>query len=210
MSKQPIRLINLFRYYRGLPHQTAAINELERVISERLPDVFTRDNDWYVTWTSDAPSKDHAVAKELISQFEGCHLNAYLCPAGVPTIGWGSTRYPDGSRVRLGQSISQQRADELLNHEIERIARVLEESVPYWDDMNINQKSALISFGYNLGAYFYNGSSFGTISRVLRSKAWDQVPNALLLYRNPGTHFEAGLKRRRIAEGDLFMKPVRP
>jgi GH24 family phage-related lysozyme (muramidase) len=206
MSKQPIRLINLFRYYRGLPHQTAAINELERVISERLPDVFTRDNDWYVTWTSDPPPKDYAVAKELISQFEGCHLNAYLCPAGVPTIGWGSTRYPDGSSVRLGQSITQQRADEFLTLEIERIAKVLEESVPYWDDMNINQKSALISFGYNLGAYFYNSSGFATISRVLTSKAWDEVPNAMYLYRNPGSHFEAGLARRRIAEGDLFMK----
>lgn len=208
MTQQSIRLIDIFRYYRGLPHQTAAINELERVISERLPTIFTRDNDWYVTWTSDAPSKDYAVAKELISQFEGCHLNSYLCPAGVPTIGWGSTRYPDGSRVRLGQSISQQRADELLNHEIERIAKVLEENIPYWDEMNINQKSALISFGYNLGAYFYNGSSFGTISRVLRSKSWDQIPNAMLLYRNPGTHFEAGLKRRRIAEGKLFTKQV--
>lgn len=206
MTQQPIRLINLFRYYKGLPHQTAAINELERVISERLPAVFTRDNDWYVTWTSDAPSKDYAIAKELISQFEGCHLNSYLCPAGVATIGWGSTRYPDGSRVRLGQSISQQRADELLNHEIERIVQVLKESIPYWDEMNINQKSALISFGYNLGAYFYNSSGFATISRVLTSKAWDEVPNAMYLYRNPGTHFEAGLARRRIAEGDLFMK----
>lgn len=206
MTRQPIRLIDLFRYYKGLPHQTAAINELERVISERLPTIFTRDNDWYVTWTSDALSKEYAAAKELISQFEGCHLNAYLCPAGVATIGWGSTRYPDGSRVRLGQSISQQRADELLSHEIERIAKVLEENIPYWDEMSINQKSALISFGYNLGAYFYNGSSFGTISRVLRSKAWDQMPNAMLLYRNPGSHFETGLKRRRIAEGELFMK----
>lgn len=208
MTPNSIRLIDLFRYYRGLPHQTAAINELERVISERLPTVFTRDNDWYVTWTSDPPSKEYSVAKALISEFEGCHLNSYLCPAGVPTIGWGSTRYPDGSAVRLGQSISQHRADELLNLEIDRIAKVLEQSIPYWDEMNINQKSALISFGYNLGAYFYNNSGFATISRTLTSKAWDQVPDAMLLYRNPGSHFEAGLKRRRIAEGNLFMKPA--
>jgi GH24 family phage-related lysozyme (muramidase) len=129
-----------------------------------------------------------------------------VCPAGVVTIGWGSTRYPDGSPVNLGHSITRQRADEMLNIEIERIAKILEGSVPYWGEMNNNQRSALISFGYNLGAYFYGSSGFSTISRTLAAKAWDQVPNAMLLYRNPGSHFETGLRRRRIAEGNLFMK----
>ncbi len=84
------------------------------------------------------------------------------------TIGWGSTRYPDGSPVNLGHSITRQRADEMLNIEIERIAKILEGSVPYWGEMNNNQRSALISFGYNLGAYFYGSSGFNTISRTCR------------------------------------------
>lgn len=207
MTPNSIRLIDLFRYYRGLPHQTAAINDLERTIAKRMPDVFTRDNDWYGTWTSDPTPKDYAPAKELITKFEGCHLNSYICPAGVPTIGWGNTRYPDGTPVKIGQSISKQRADEMLNLEIERVAKILDDSIPYWDEMSINQKSALISFAFNLGAYFYGGSGFRTISDTLKAKAWDHVPGAMLLYRNPGSHFEAGLKRRRIAEGSLWSKP---
>jgi hypothetical protein len=66
------------------------------------------------------------------------------------------------------------------------------------------QQSALISFAYNLGAGFYGAEGFETISKRLREKDWAAVPDALLLYRNPGTNAEAGLKRRRIAEGKLW------
>jgi len=70
--------------------------------------------------------------------------------------------------------------------------------------MNENQQGALLSFAYNLGARFYNSSGFNTISRVLRNKEWDKVPDALYLYHNPGTKVAAGLQRRRIAEGKLW------
>jgi GH24 family phage-related lysozyme (muramidase) len=70
--------------------------------------------------------------------------------------------------------------------------------------MNDKMKSALISFAYNLGANFYNSSGFNTITRVLKEKKWNEVPAALELYRNPGTKVEAGLLRRRRAEGTLW------
>jgi lysozyme len=70
--------------------------------------------------------------------------------------------------------------------------------------MNENQKGALLSFAYNLGAGFYGSSNFNTITRVLREKKWSEVPKVLELYRNPGTKVEAGLLRRRIAEGKLW------
>ena len=70
--------------------------------------------------------------------------------------------------------------------------------------MNDNQHGALLSFAYNLGANFYGSPDFTTISRVLKEKEWNKVPDALYLYRNPGTSVEAGLSRRRIAEGDLW------
>jgi len=206
MSKTPIRLTDLFRYYRALPHQNAALQELEAQILKVAPDVFSRDQNWYNTWSSAVNSKDYGPAVQLIKEFEGCHLSAYLCPAGVPTIGYGNTRYPNGSKIKLGDNISQKRAEEMLLMEIERTADILGESVPYWDEMNVNQQSALISFAFNLGAYFYNSSGFGTITRALASKGWDHVPSAMLLYRNPGSHFEAGLRRRRIAEGNLWSK----
>jgi GH24 family phage-related lysozyme (muramidase) len=71
--------------------------------------------------------------------------------------------------------------------------------------MNENQQGALLSFAYNLGANFYGSSGFNTISRVLREKRWNEIPKTLELYRNPGTKVEAGLLRRRKAEGKLWI-----
>lgn len=71
--------------------------------------------------------------------------------------------------------------------------------------MNDNQRGALLSFAYNLGAGFYNSSNFNTISRNLREKNWKAIPETLKLYRNPGSSVEAGLLRRRIAEGKLWL-----
>ena len=81
---------------------------------------------------------------------------------------------------------------------------VLKVTVPCWEQMNDNQKSALTSFAYNLGAHFYGSPGFNTISACLRDRAWDEVPAALMLYVNPGSAFEAGLRRRREAEGRLW------
>ena len=70
--------------------------------------------------------------------------------------------------------------------------------------MNDNQHGALLSFGYNLGSHFYGSEGFNTITMVLKGKEWTKVPDALYLYRNPGTSVEEGLSRRRIAEGELW------
>jgi len=72
--------------------------------------------------------------------------------------------------------------------------------------MTDNQKGALLSFAYNLGAGFYGSSDFNTITRVLKNKEWVKVPDALYLYRNPGSNVELGLSRRRMAEGNLWKK----
>jgi lysozyme len=70
--------------------------------------------------------------------------------------------------------------------------------------MTEEMQGALLSFAYNLGADFYGASGFNTITRVLKEKKWNEVPAALELYRNPGTNVEAGLLRRRKAEGSLW------
>lgn len=145
---------------------------------------------------------------EIIKEFEGFSTKAYLCPVGVPTIGYGTTVYSNGVKVKLGDIITKEKAEkELLEYINNRIIPILKRTIPYWDEMNNNQKSALISFAYNLGEYFYGKSGFSSISKVLREKNWKSVPSALLLYINPGSNFAEGLKRRRIAEGKLFMSP---
>ncbi|MDJ0706518.1 MAG: peptidoglycan-binding protein [Leptolyngbyaceae cyanobacterium MO_188.B28] len=146
----------------------------------------------------------------LIKQFEGCHLKAYPDPlsGGRPyTIGWGSTRKKDGRPFELGEEITQAEADELLIYQIEGDFLPSLEQIPVWRELNINQRGAILSFAYNLGARFYNRQGFETISRVLREKRWDQIESALLLYINPGSNVEAGLRRRRLAEAALFNTP---
>ncbi len=144
----------------------------------------------------------------MIKEFEGCHLNAYPDPLTgyLPiTIGWGSTKDFDGKSFKLGRKITQDYADKLLIFDLENRFIPSLQKIPYWNEMNDNQRGALLSFAYNLGAGFYNSSNFNTISRHLREKNWGVIPKVLEMYRNPGSNVEAGLLRRRVAEGKLWV-----
>ena len=148
------------------------------------------------------------VGINLIKEFEGCHLQAYPDPlsGSLPiTIGWGTTRKSDGSPFRLGDKITQAQADELLISQIEKefVPKLLK--IPYWSEMSDGKRAALLSFSYNLGADFYGSEDFTTISNRLKNKEWNKVPDALYLYRNPGSNVEAGLARRRKAEGKIWI-----
>jgi GH24 family phage-related lysozyme (muramidase) len=205
---QPLRLIDLFRYFKGLPHQLASISELEAAINKRAPQLLNRDQPWFKTWSVPGKQTDLADAIQIIKEFEGCHLSAYPDPlsGGDPwTIGYGTTRFPDGSAVQRGDKINVIEADMLLRLEVDRIAERLR-TIPHWASMGDPQRCALVSFAYNLGTGFYGSAGFNTISAALRDKDWPSVPAALLLYCNPGTNVEAGLLRRRKAEGALWQK----
>jgi GH24 family phage-related lysozyme (muramidase) len=206
---QSIRLIDLFKYYKNLPHQMAAVTELEASIINAAPQLMDRSQPWFKTWSTAGKQKDIAGAIQLIKEFEGCRLAAYPDPGtgGDPwTIGYGTTRYGAGQPVKRGDKITIIEADLLLRLEIDRIAAKLQSTVPHWDAMNNSQCAALVSFAYNLGDGFYGAAGFETISRCLRDRDWAAVPAALELYRNPGTAVEAGLLRRRKAEGVMWSK----
>ena len=145
-----------------------------------------------------------AVALPLVKEFEGCRLRAYPDPesGGEPwTIGWGSTAYGDGAPVREGDSISQELADALLAGQLERDAGLLERCIPGWRTLNANQQAALLSFTYNCGPEWFGREGFDTLTDKLKQGRLEQVPAALMLYVNPGGPSEAGLRRRRKAEG---------
>lgn len=148
---------------------------------------------------------------ELIKYWEGLKLTVYPDPhtKGKPyTVGYGSTRTLDGKEWVLGQKITKQHAEDLLHIQIaEEFLPKLRE-IPYWWEMNNNQRSALLSFMYNLGANFYGHLNFKTITNCLKNKAWSSVPKALMLYVNPGSDVEKGLRNRRQQEGQLWSKPV--
>jgi len=163
------------------------------------------------TFNNGSPGKLPLPGVELIKKFEGCRLQAYPDPItrGKPyAIGWGCTRKKDGSEWSLGDEITQKEADELLIYQLKKEYLPSLEKIPVWQELNINQQGALLSFAYNLGAYFYGGENFQTITKVLKSKRWDKIKPALLLYRNPGSRAEQGLRRRRLAEAKLFLTPV--
>ncbi|BCL34912.1 peptidoglycan-binding protein [Nostoc sp. MS1] len=148
---------------------------------------------------------------KLIKEFEGCKLTAYPDPLskGKPyTIGWGSTCKKDGSEWSLGEKITEAEADELLIIQLERNYLPSLEKIPGWQDFSPYQQGALLSFAYNLGANFYGSKGFETISRVLKNQEWDNIESTLIMYRNPSSPVEAGLKRRRVAEGKLFLQPM--
>jgi GH24 family phage-related lysozyme (muramidase) len=170
------------------------------------------------TGTSDPDP--YAAAVALITQFEGYVDHAYPDPAsgGAPwTIGYGFTTLR-GRPVQPGDTLSQSEADALLHSGVQACASHLASRIPYWAEMVDAQRCALISFAWNLGQDFYgDGNDFATISRDLRERLWTQVPEDLLLYCDPGTAVEAGLRRRRQAEEDLWRQglgkqaqPVRP
>lgn len=145
---------------------------------------------------------------ELIKEFEDCELNAYVDPktGGLPiTIGWGSTRDRRGQPFHLGDKITQEEADALFDFQLRNEFLPALQKIPYWSEMNDNQRGALLCFAYNLGADFYGSSDFYTITRILRERKWNEVPKVLEMYRNPGSNVEAGLLRRRKAEGKLWV-----
>ena len=125
---------------------------------------------------------------------------------GLPiTIGWGSTKKRTGQPFHLGEKISLEEANALLDFDIRNRFLPALKDIPHWNQMNDNQRGALLSFAYNLGAAFYGGRNFNTITRILRDQKWHEVPKVLEMYRNPGSKVEAGLLRRRKAEGKLWM-----
>jgi len=115
----------------------------------------------------------------LIKEFEGCHLNSYPDPltGGLPiTIGWGSTKDFNGQPFKIGRKITQEYADKLLLFDLEQRFLSTLQKIPYWSEMNVNQRGALLSFAYNLGASFYGSGGFNTITRNLSQKDWRAIP----------------------------------
>ena len=133
-------------------------------------------------------------------EFEGCRLEAYLCPAKIPTIGYGNTYYEDGKPVKLGDTITQERADELFSMIAEDFAkrvRTLLKTV-----LNENQFSALVSFAYNCGVANLNKSTL--LKKVNINPADPSIYSEFLKWDKANGQPLAGLTRRRTAEAKLY------
>lgn len=133
----------------------------------------------------------------LIKEFEGLRLTSYRCPAGVWTVGWGST----GPHVVPGMTITEEEAETLLRDDLRRFEEGVEQLVEV--PLNDNQFAALVSFAFNLGLGALSGS---TLLRLLNEGDYASVPAQLARWNKAGGKVLAGLSRRREAEGKLWSK----
>ena len=153
------------------------------------------------------------IALPFIAEFEGLRLKAYADPLhgwSVATIGMGTTYYPDGTKVKQGDIITKEQAYEYKRHYVEKEALPVLNKIPNWPKMNANQQAAIMSFAFNLGYRFYTSSGFTSMQKLINfPDKWSDlsyVSSVFVKYRNPGSNVEAGLKKRRLAEAELFCK----
>lgn len=132
---------------------------------------------------------------ELIKNSESCRLEAYLCPAQIPTIAYGKTK-----GVKLGMKISQSQAEEFLRQDLAEFEEGVKKlvKVPLTD----NQFSALVSFSYNLGL---GALSKSTLLKKLNAKDYAGAATEFKRWVRGGGKVLPGLVKRRAAEKALFL-----
>ena len=131
----------------------------------------------------------------LIRRFEGLRLRAYLCPAGVPTIGFGST----GADVRLGQTWTAQEAEARMQAMAAVVLSGTQRLAP--TAQTAGRQAALADFSYNLGLTRLKGS---TLRRRALKGDWPGVQIELAKWTRGGGRVLPGLVARRKAEAALI------
>jgi lysozyme len=137
----------------------------------------------------------------LIKEFEGFRSKAYLCAANVPTLGYGSTFYPNGIKVKLGDTITLPEAEKLLLVTIEGFAKGVRNAVKV--PLTTNQFSALVSFAFNVGLSAFESS---TLLKKINNKDYSGASLEFSKWVKGGGKTLPGLVRRRNAEKNLFLK----
>jgi lysozyme len=136
----------------------------------------------------------------LIKKWEGLRLSSYLCAAGVPTIGYGSTRYPNGKKVMLGEKLTgEKEATQLLLSTLEPYESAVNKHLP---NLNQCQFDALVAFAYNVGT-----GAFIKSTLLKKAKANPNDPSILdefLKWNKAGGKTLTGLTNRRREEANLY------
>ncbi len=146
--------------------------------------------------------KTSAKGLALIKKYEGFFNKPYLDPVGIPTIGYGVIKYPNGKRVTMNDpAMTEKQASDMLaqlleqtyEKDVNRLVKVA---------LNQNQFDALVSFTYNLG-----GTNLGnsTLLRKININPCDPTIKAEFpRWNRAGGRVLAGLTRRRKEEADLY------
>ena len=140
-------------------------------------------------------------AIDIIKKYESFSSKPYLCPARVPTIGYGCTVYPDGTKVTMkDEPITKEKAEALL------LDYVINQILPHIRDLNLtdNQEAALSSLIYNIG---WSAFAKSKCYKAIKEKDWETV------FKNwdwckGGGKFLVGLAKRRAEELHLFFQDL--
>ena len=134
--------------------------------------------------------------KEVIKEAEGLRLEAYLCPAGVWTIGYGHT----GPDVWPGLVITEKWAEQLLEEDLKRFEAYVSGYVRV--DLTQDQFDALVSFTYNVGAEAFKNS---TLLRKLNAGDYEGASKEFTRWNKSKGKVLPGLVKRREKERKLFV-----
>ena len=139
--------------------------------------------------------------KMLLKPFEGLRLQPYLCASGVATIGWGSTFYEDGRRVKLSDpSITAERAEELLDYMIGSV--FMPKVIELCPGIETPQQlGALTDFAFNVGV---NALKNSTLRKKANAGDWEGAKKEILKWNKGGGKVLSGLTKRRISESILL------
>ncbi|MFM7010388.1 MAG: lysozyme [Betaproteobacteria bacterium] len=148
------------------------------------------------------------IAAELCRRFEGFKSAPYLCPAGVATIGYGSTFYSDGRKVTLQDApMSEPEARALLMTELlHKYAPGTIRQCPILLTLALKENdwrklNAIVDFAYNLGVGRLQTS---TLRRKINEQDWAGAKEQLMLWTRGGGRVLPGLLKRRTAERSLL------
>lgn len=137
--------------------------------------------------------------KEMIKGWEGCRLTAYLCPAKVPTIGYGHT-----GGVKMGQHITPAEADALFESDIKAFTSKVDQLL---GDARLSrhQHDALVSLAYNIGVGALSRSTL--LTKVKANPDDPTIRGEFARYVNGGGRVLPGLVKRRTAEANHYFTP---
>lgn len=133
---------------------------------------------------------------DLIKKWEGLRLTAYICPAGVLTIGWGHTK-----GVKRGDTITEYQAEKFLQEDYNEAKNAVKRLVSV--SLNENQLGALISFVFNLGI---GSLAKSTLLKLLNQGKYLEASDEFVKWNHVNGQPSVGLTNRRLEEKQLFNK----
>lgn len=141
------------------------------------------------------------VGIDLITGFEDLKLAAYDDGTGTWTIGFGTTVYPDGIRVKPGDHCNREQAKLFFQHDLKRFQAGVNNAVLV--PLSQNQFDALVSLSYNIGQNAFKNS---TLLKCLNTGDYQAAAEQFLVWNKGGGQILKGLVRRREVERALFLK----